>query len=284
MTQSGVTLFGSRGASSRCGLCGRPGKMTKAHVPPQSAGNTLSVVRYRPGIKNGIRGPQGPEYEGGIWLKSLCAECNNRAGERADRAYADFAARARFVLNHCSLAQPSDVPPVNLAPGLVSRSVLVGMMAVNPRLGVHHRSLAEQLMDTESEVVLPGNLQLRLALTVRRFARVAAAGAWMKVLGTRLHYMPLVEVWFHPFAWALVPTPGETPQQGLDLVTYDCWADVTEWSRFSPDRTSVDLRNLTRTMPVVRHPQDTEDHDAWVSMSSNEATIWEGRIPPGHWS
>ncbi len=251
--------------------------MSKAHVPPQAAGNTGRVVRYRPGLTEGTLGPQGALKKGGLWFRTLCERCNNRAGERADRAYADFANRVSFALNTASVWVPSGVPPVNVAPGLVSRSVLIGMMAVNPRLRINHPSLAEQLLNDAPEVALPGGLQLRLALTQSSFARAAAASWWLRALGQRRYYFAVAEVWFKPFAWALVPD-GDDVSLGQNFIEQGPWADCTDWSRYSTDRVSVDLRNVVRALSVVRHPRDSADHDSWMEMLSNEAPLLEGRI------
>ena len=73
-----------------CGLCGDIRKLSRAHVPPQAAGNTTGVLRAADTIVDRVRRP-GRWSEGGMWVRGLCAECNNRAGIAYDGPYADFA-------------------------------------------------------------------------------------------------------------------------------------------------------------------------------------------------
>lgn len=270
--------LGGRTRTNVCGVCGRFGKMTRAHVPPQAAGNTGAVLRYRPSILDGGLGANGREKLGGLYVESLCAECNNvRAGAKRDPAYADFAQRMERALG-TSLVLPGPVPPINVAPGLVSRSVLIGLMAVNPRLREQYPSLAEQMVEDRPGIRLPGGLQLRLALTRQREARLAAQASLSRVMIARAYYHAFAELWFRPFAWALVPQTGRAPTQlGPELVAEQRWADVTEWLRYSEDRTSVDLRNLVPHLPQVTHPLDGPDHDNWMSLLG-DAPLLQGYL------
>ncbi len=271
--------LGGRTETNVCGVCGKFGKMTRAHVPPQTAGNTGAVVRYRPTILDGTLGPNGRELTGGLWVRTLCSDCNNvRGGRRRDPAYGDFARRMDEAMRS-TLLLSGPVPPVNVAPGLVARSVLVGMMAVNPKLREQYPSLAEQVVEDASEIRLPGGLQLRLALTRQREARLAASASYDRVLTVRSFYHAMAEIWFRPFAWALVPKPGNVPAQlGPEMVVEQRWADVTEWLRYSEDRTSVDLRNLISYLPTVVHPQDGPEHDDWISLLGDPPLL-QGYIP-----
>ncbi|MFE9482835.1 hypothetical protein ACFYNM_30015 [Streptomyces spororaveus] len=64
--------------------------MTKAHVPPQKAGNRDAVVSALLRVHDNKRS-HGRASKGGMWFRGLCGECNSLAGARYDGAYADFA-------------------------------------------------------------------------------------------------------------------------------------------------------------------------------------------------
>lgn len=130
------TTLASKGLRP-CGLCGDMRKMTKTHVPPQTAGNTGTVERASDLIsRDGVRRP-GRWNRGGLWVRGLCEACNQLAGRRYDHAYGDFA-RALTTASRARapglIVSPSHVPPVQLAPGLASRCILIGMFAIHPRL------------------------------------------------------------------------------------------------------------------------------------------------------
>lgn len=85
-----------------------------------------------------------------MWVRGLCDECNNRAGSLYDLAYADFADQVELLSTPLarSLAVVQGEPPsVRFAPGLVVRSVLYGMFAINLRLRHLFPELARDLLE-----------------------------------------------------------------------------------------------------------------------------------------
>lgn len=270
-------FIGARPRTSVCGICGRRGKMSRAHVPPRAAGNRDEVLRFRPRPGGRTRLPQDGQ-RGGLWIETICTDCNSLAGAKFDGAYADFSRRlrpftetpgARLDLNHGS------VPPVNVAPGLVSRSMLCGLLAVNPQIRSEFPGLAAQLLDDDAELRIPGRLQLRMALTGSRLARLTS-GFWMFTLGNEFSHAALSEVWFRPLAFALVYTDWGL---GTALVDALGWADITDWPLYARERTSVDLRNIVPRLPLVSPPQ-IADAEPWIALLNHERCLrLEGYLP-----
>jgi hypothetical protein len=86
MAVAGHNLVGgtlSSPAARACGLRGDIRKLSRAHVPPQAAGNTTKVLRAPDVIVNSVRQP-GRWLEGGMWVRGLCEDCNNQAGKHYD--------------------------------------------------------------------------------------------------------------------------------------------------------------------------------------------------------
>jgi hypothetical protein len=76
--------------------------MSRAHVPPQAAGNDSQVRRnYFISGEGGMT--PGRSTEGGMWVYGLCGECNNRAGSLYDQAYADLATGTFELAPHRSI-------------------------------------------------------------------------------------------------------------------------------------------------------------------------------------
>ena len=48
-------------------------------------------------------------------------------------------------------------------------------------------------------------------------------------------------------------------------------ADASDWVMYGPDRTSVDLRTLTRTLPAIAHPMLVRTDD-WVEMMTKDGS------------
>lgn len=266
-----------------CGLCGDVRQLSKAHVPPQAAGNRGRVTSAVSRIVEGQR-TSGRPYTGGMWLRGLCGECNSLAGGRYDAAYGDFARRLRTyaqVASRTSLPDPFSAPAVSVAPGLVARSVMFGMFAISPHLRVLAPELAEDLRSGRTHIPMPDGFSLRFALYPLRTARLTGPVYSQRILKQRQHYNTFAEVFFAPLAWVLTPgkrsTALETTENVLDA---QGWACADEWLHYGDDVTSVDLRNLCRKVPIVGHPMGRRDE--WFEMFSDDVTPFlEGYIPSG---
>lgn len=199
-------LLGEAPVAALCHLCGVSTTMTRAHVPPQCAGNRNPVTRSRVMIRDRTLGPGRPS-EGGIWLRTLCAGCNGLAS-RYDGAYGDFATRMR---QH--LPRPLDftsragaVPSVQVAPGRVARSVLLGAVAVAPVIRRAHPTLTRDLLADAPEIRLPEGLELRVARTTGPFCRVASSYHMHRMsglVGAYMEHLILAEIHFAPLSWIL---------------------------------------------------------------------------------
>lgn len=120
----GIELIGTMLNSAQprpCGLCGVMRKPTRAHVPPQVAGNTFSVLRAPDVLDTRRSRRPGAWNEGGMWVRGLCYDCSHLSGRVYDGAYADFADQVgRLSRPLASRLQviPGEPPGVRFAPGL----------------------------------------------------------------------------------------------------------------------------------------------------------------------
>lgn len=263
-----------------CHLCRRSTALTRAHVPPQCAGNTSSrVVRMRPFIRDGVMQHETP-LDGGLWLKTLCGPCNRIAGQYDD-AYGDFAANVsrhdRMVSASWSLpVSAGGVPAVQVSPGRVARSLLMAMVAVAPSMNLVHGALLNQLHHDADDIRLPGGMRLRVARVRHPACRISSAYSMMQVLGFRQTYDVFAEICFVPFIWALCSaTPASL---GPALVDHERWGDATDWIRYGRTVERADLRSVLRRLPLTTHPTQ-RDRSEWIEMSAQDATyVLEGSI------
>ncbi|MCJ1685350.1 hypothetical protein MT350_19510 [Rathayibacter sp. VKM Ac-2928] len=252
-----------------CGICGVWALSTRAHVPPRAAGNGTNVKRLVFRTVDGRVLPAGRPLEGGMWVRGLCSRCNSDAGSRFDEAYADFARSViRYGSTFAPLAQLSAVPPVRLAPGPVSRSILHGMHALNPTLRLLFPELATALR-AGGPVRLPAQTKLRVAAYGFSRARLSGSIHSRRVLQEAAVHLSFADVVFPPFIWSLV-----VAEEGQAT---DDWADASEWPLYGPDAV-VGLRLLTHRFPLANYPLDVLPN-SWIQMHSDEAAvILEGNV------
>jgi hypothetical protein len=218
----------------------------------------------------------GHEKEGGAAGYFLCQRCNGDAGNWYDPAYgALWHYLARILLveeNMPSLGGPYPLLIKGVDPGAVVRSILSGMMAVNPRLRTQFSELEVAVKDRQL-VTPPEGLHLLLALNPDRQLRVGGGGAERQAV----HLGRLVRsVFVHAeIAWCplyLVLTDSS----GRDY--WNTAQDILPWLR---DRPGV-ARTVDLLLPVLdsaqlhTHEIHTGAHRA-ASLGPNGGTaVWAG--------
>lgn len=271
------TMLSSTGPRA-CGLCGVVQSLSRAHAPAQVAGNGPSVLRAPDRIDEHLRRGPGRTSEGGMWVRGLCVDCNKRSGRYFDNPYADFAQQVDRLAPATAArltAHRSTAPPVKFAPGLVARSVLYGMFAINPRLRILFPDLAHDLAHEhpgEGPVRWPDQLELRVGLTHPGYPNegILVSGIWfMRVLYERVLHHSFADIVFPPLTWSLTPPARstDTAQFGPTITAH--LADASGWLNYGPDRTAIDLRDLTRTLPAIPHPGIARD-DSWVELMTRD--------------
>jgi hypothetical protein len=260
--------------------------LTKTHVPPQTAGNTVAVKRAADVIGSDEVRRNGRWLDGGMWVYGLCYDCNHLAGRTYDEAYADFAAQvARLSTPFARAMQITQeiVPAAFFAPSLVAKCILYGMFGINPRLQVIFPELASDLATSSDLIRWPSKVTLRVGYT-RGNPRLAllSSGVWMmRVLERREVHFSFADVIFPPLAWCLV-TDDSSQNLGPPITQF--LADASDWVRYSDERTSVDLRSITRRFGSVEHPALGRRRDSWVEAmggrdSENSAVVLHGAMP-----
>lgn len=266
-----------------CGLCGRIRKLTKTHVPPRTAGNTGPVTRCVPYSRGGTL-TRARRDVGGLHFYGLCQECNGLQS-KYDPAYSELAqAVERQLRPGGPIVIPRGVhplPDVTVRPGAAARSILIGMMALDPNLREIHPTIAQGLLAQVPEVRLPDDLALRVACTRSPLAHLAGSIGGVLLFhpvrphGTALGVMSFASVYFRPLAWHL----ATRRYSWLDL---QAWPDVSRWLTIHPSE-DVRLRSLSKGFPEVLHPREDPHAEAagWVELFSDEITVLvEGELPP----
>lgn len=83
----------------KCRICGKEGKLSFEHVPPQSAFNKKTVIEYA--LESWItkRKVKGKQRQGGIGAHTLCSQCNNDTGSWYGDEYVKWAKTANDILS-----------------------------------------------------------------------------------------------------------------------------------------------------------------------------------------
>lgn len=83
----------------KCRICGREGKLSFEHVPPQKAYNQETVIEYTLENWTGNQRVKGKQRQGGIGKYTLCEKCNPDTGSWYGTEYGRWATMAFDALN-----------------------------------------------------------------------------------------------------------------------------------------------------------------------------------------
>lgn len=196
--------------------------------------------------------------------------------------YADFARQVERLSTPTARQLAvigGEAPAAQLAPGLVSRAVLFGLFAINPRLRVLFPELADDLNhespDGSGPIRWPDQLALKISRTHPGFRDrgVISSGVWaMRVLNERVVHWTFGDIVWPPLTWSLVPNDNDSERDGLGPQITKSLPDVSEWVKYGPDRTTVDLRNLLRVLPAIAHPMLMRTNNWWSSCPTTHPT------------
>jgi len=269
--------YRTRKGRYECGVCGTVAKMSRAHVPPQCAGNEGAVTRGN-WMRTGRVVTLGRADEGGIWFLGQCRSCNSAAGRVFDPAYAVLATALRPLWLASLIRQSSGrmpIPSVVFNPGAVVRSLLAGMCATTTMLRQEWPDVP-RLLDPTAAIDLPPGWKLCLAMTRGKTAWVSGTSAGGYISGPRSTertpdggprvLMTFASVFFPPLAWQLVG-------HGEQMLLEEGWADIGEWCTIAPNETR-DLREFTTALPLVRHPRHEVNGDHhWGEMLQHDVSL-----------
>jgi hypothetical protein len=264
----------TRNGKHTCGMCGDIKPMSKAHVPPQCAGNRMLSKRFLLLIK-GHEVDAGRENLGGIHMYGLCEECNQRAGTY-DESYGDFAEGMRplWVKSwRIEIPRLIRLPEVVIKPGSIIRSIMLGMCATSHLMQEKWPDLPLALAAGEP-LEMPDDMRMFLALSRGVTARVSGPIAGFHLAGQNarrsksgllIGINSIASVYFPPLAWELIHT-GDTSLED------DGWADVSEWTQYAP-KSTVRLDEVVPALPAVCHPwHHPVLNEHWSEMLSTEVT------------
>ena len=116
-----------------CALCQSHSKLTEAHVPPKSVGNTDEWVTRSYMTSLAARNDEvyfPRHFKGGLRFKTLCRDCNSSLGGREDKAIASFFEQVRRRIES-PIAVATPIVRVVAKPNLLFRGLLAHMASAN---------------------------------------------------------------------------------------------------------------------------------------------------------
>lgn len=151
-----------------CKLCGKQGKLTFEHIPPEGAFNSKPVYFQD---KENLLDRSSYRYGGrkrsnkGAGGYHLCKSCNNNTGSWYANDYIEFAKQGAYVLTHRVYANHFICAEYKIRPLNVLKQVLTMFIALeNSGYLIKTSGLREFILDKESNQ-LPSNIRVLMYMT-----------------------------------------------------------------------------------------------------------------------
>lgn len=230
-----------------CCICGLYGKLSKEHIPPQSAFNDktafLRVFKEQNyGQSEDLMRRQ--QHQGGVHRYVMCGKCNNDIGGRYARAYVDFCYNVYTAASSVLEGKTLTLLVPQVYPLRVLKHVLVMFCATCGHRFVEKKGgfLRELIMDPRKRnVYFPDTLYLYIR---SRFEGIASTGPIGMLHPDTGRVQAGAEVSWWPAGWHLAFQRNEVPFNGLN---------VNWWLEYEYDE-KVDLLIQVPCRPATELP------------------------------
>jgi hypothetical protein len=169
-----------------CHICGKFGKLSFEHSPPEAAFNGHRVLRVS--FEQVLKNQHPDEFRGryqqkGAGTVTLCEKCNNDTGHWYGKAYADCAAQAmRIVLG--TGGRPTLEYPFSLFPLRVLKQIVCMFFSVNgPLFRTRQADLVKFVLDKDLQS-FPDHVRVYAFYTLSNRSRAASVSGVLKGLGS----------------------------------------------------------------------------------------------------
>jgi hypothetical protein len=215
-----------------CHICGKEGKLSFEHVPPEAAFNSTRIIwtAFERLIENeNLDKLRGSIQQRGAGAYTLCEPCNNTTGHWYGPAYVAWAKQAMKLLmltgGRASLAYPFNIYPLRVMKQIVCMFFSVN----NAHFQERQKDLVRFVLNRDSRE-FPSTIKIYAFYTFTNRSRSIGATGMIRGLGTGNSSTHLLsEITFAPFGFVMTlgntapPVPGLPEITGFSNFAYSDW-------------------------------------------------------------
>ncbi len=223
-----------------CHICGKYGKLSFEHSPPEAAFNDRPLVYAA--IKKLIGAsdpdnPKGRKQQRGAGAYTLCGRCNNLTGHWYGGAFVEMAYQGMQILQRTGKT-PTLYYPFHLFPLRIIKQVICMFMSANsPQFRKAHPQFEQILLNRDARFVLPQEVRVYAFYTIGDRSRSAGVSAIVNFKQPGNSAI-LSEITFPPFGFVMAFESAPPDPQLFD---------ISEFSRFKYE----DYYSVAMRLPVL---------------------------------
>lgn len=204
---------------SHCHVCLRKTKLTKEHIPPKNAFNEYNRLWDRLVVSNDKVKSRKTNISGGLWVKTLCAKCNNSICSPYANEYVKFVRQLVEKPALFDLTGDARIMSINLNTLFIAKEIASMILAIEElRFAQHRRDFRQFVMNPTARINPPFKIYAFLvpqspeSSTVARFhARVETFAPGYGFAGGEVSWFPF------GFVYAGKIGKGYRPERMTDI-------------------------------------------------------------------
>lgn len=211
---------------SHCHICLRRVQLTKEHIPPKKAYNSSSRLWDRLIFSNGKAKARSAHIRGGLWVETICADCNNSICSGYAKEYVKL---VRQLVEKPTLFDPTGaarIVSVNLNTLLIAKEIATMILAAEQlSFAKHHAELRRFVLNANEKIRPPFQIYAFLVpevpesgTVVRFHARVETYAPGYRFQGGEISCFPF------GFVYASAIGRGYEPERMTDISNW-FWED-----------------------------------------------------------
>ncbi len=230
-----------------CWLCNKHGKLTKEHIPPESAFNNFPLLYERVIERSRQTGvvEWGPDRkQRGLYFRSLCVKCNNNYGRLYGGAYVDLVKRIAERIGDVQEFHQFSLVGIK-RPLAILKQVMLQFVTANGANFVRSNEWVAPFIRERNRTDFPRDVHIYLFASNHRLSRKSGVSSHIDLLAKKTYVT--AEFTFWPLG-TVMSFAGELADKRL--------TPIQQWSQYPFDyRGLVDI-NLWVNPVASPYPLD----------------------------
>ena len=213
----------------RCALCGKEGKLSFEHIPPQSAFNS-SPAKAVPGsqlLEDTERLPwdidrlRYTNLQQGMGLFSICADCNNKTGAWYGNQYKDLAYGAHYAVSQAADPETQGLGIKEVYPLRLIKQIISMFCSINNFDDPRMDPLRDFVLNRAAVGLDKTKYKLCMYFTESEYMKYSSLSVVMNLKGPEIEAMALSEITAYPLGFVLYFDPTENWEYvGIDITDF----------------------------------------------------------------
>jgi len=178
-----------------CWLCGKFGKLTKEHIPPEKAFNDCPLLLMKINEQNReVEWVHRTSYQRGLCFRSLCERCNNKYGSIYGEAYVNLVRRIAERIVDVPYFHYISITGVK-RPLAILKQVMLQFVTANGAAFVRANEWVAPFIRDRTKTEIPRDVNIYLFASNMRSGRNSGISGHVDLVGRKINVVSEFTFW-----------------------------------------------------------------------------------------